>query len=469
METSPTQPNSFPAPKPSFFDSIIFKIGLIGFLTILLVIPSALIQDLIVERQNRQTEVITEIADKWSGQQQISGPVMILPYKKLTKTIEKGVETVNQTPTNIYILPENLKITSTVAPELLHRGIFDAVVYNSKIAVEGNFSPLELKKSGINPNLIDWDNVKLAIGISDLKGLKNNPTIAINNKQFAVEPDFSTIRLFKNNLVITPNLSAAKQTDIPFKFNLDLRGSSELTFLHLGKSTEVKIEGNWNNPSFTGRYLPDSREVTSEKFSAHWKIPFFNRPFPQQWIEENATLSAPLSSVIEPMPRQKYSDSGSVDTETSFGVKFIPTVDQYQQTLRTAKYSFLIILLSFISLFFTEILLKKKVHIIQYILIGGAMTVYYTLLLAFSEQMGFDLAYLIASVSTISLIASFLYLLFKSVKPALIFATILSIFYVFIYAIIQLQDMAVLVGSIGLFITVAVLMFFSAKQDWFKG
>lgn len=458
MEIHQNQPST--PQKSSFFDTMLFKIFLIGFITILLLIPSALIQELVVERQNRQAEVVTEITDKWSADQEIAGPVLVLPYQQTATTIEDGKTKTEQIKTNIYILPSQLNVQSNVAPELLHRGIYDAVVYNAKIKIQGTFPELELKKSGINESNIDWKNARMVFGLSDLKGLKNNPSIQIADKQIEAEPEFSGIKLFAKNLSINPALEGLKRSNIPFQFELDLRGSTSLQFLHLGKNTDVKVQGNWGNPSFTGRYLPDTRTVSQNNFNAQWKLPSYNRPYPQQWIEQDAILSNPTN--------QPEKSAVKEEQNALFGVKFIPAVDQYQQSLRTAKYSFLVILLSFIALLFTEIILKKKIHIIQYILVGAAMTVYYALLLAFSEQIGFDWAYCIASLATMLLISSFIYLLFKNIKPAAIFAAILGVFYVFIYTIVQLQDLSILVGSIGLFVIIAVIMFLSAKMDWFK-
>lgn len=446
--------------KSSFFDSMIFKIGIIGFLTLLFLIPSALIQDLIVERQRRQTEVITEVTDKWSTAQEISGPVLVLPYLQTNISMVDGKAKSEQINSNIYLLPAQLNIKSEVFPELLHRGIYDAVVYHANIHIQGNFSALELKKSGIEIGKIDWKNARMVFGLSDLKGLKNNPVVQILDRKFEAEPEYSNIRLFAKNLSINPELELLKKTDLPFRLDLNLRGSSSIQFAHLGKNTDVQINGEWGNPSFIGRYLPDTRRVDENNFNAQWKLPSYNRPFPQQWIEQDAVLIN--------QPTKEPNQIAQPEQNATFGVKFIPAVDQYHQTLRTAKYAFLVILLSFIALLFTEIILKKKIHIVQYVLVGAAMSIYYGLLLAFSEQIGFNGAYLIASMATILLISNFIFLLLRNFKPALIFAAILAVFYIFIYSIIQLQDLSILVGSIGLFIIVAVIMYLSAKMDWFK-
>ncbi|TZF84780.1 cell envelope integrity protein CreD [Pedobacter sp. BS3] len=435
-----------------FNQSLLLKAGLIGMLTLLLLIPSNWIQSLILERQSRQDEVVKEISDKWSGTQLLQGPVMVLPYKTTISWKDAtGKLNVREAVTSIYLLPETLNITSKTSPEILHRGIFDAVVYNTKLSATGKFSALELKKSGINPGMIQWDKARIAIGLSDLKGLKNNPSIKIGTIVSQVEPDF-TLPLFRNSLTIQPDLSAAKNTTLDFNFDLDFRGSSELNFLHTGKNTTVTMEGSWNNPSFTGRYLPEDRNISTTGFTATWKLSYFNRPFPQQWIEKEV---ADTTNIFNKETRN-----------ASFGVKFLLPVDQYQKTMRSAKYAILIILLTFVSLFFTEFINKRKVHLLQYVLVGAAMIIYYTLLLAFSEQVGFNKAYLIASTATAALITAFIFMLLKSWKPALVFGSILTIFYGFIFVIIQLQDLALLVGSIGLFIVVAILMYLSAKMDW---
>jgi len=432
-------------------ESVAAKLLIIGLLTLVLLIPSVWIQSIIEERESRQSEAADEIAEKWSGNQLVQGPVLQLPYKNFSKIIDsKGSVTYKENPTVIYMLPEDLNVVSKVVPEVLHRGIFDAVVYNSKIQIKGQFSALELIKSGINTENIDWSKAKVLIGIGDLKGLKNSPVMKISNKDYTAEPDFAqdnvfqSNNIFENTVAIVTNLTESKSTAIPFSVDLDLKGSGELNFLHLGKNTKVSVSGDWNNPSFTGSYLPEQRNISEKQFSGEWKMSNFNRPFPQQWVGGN---------VMTPKDINK----------ATFGVKFLLPVDQYQKTMRSAKYAILIILLSFISLFFIELLKKIRVHLLQYVLIGAAMIIYYTLLLSFTEQVGFDYAYLIASVATIVLVSGFISAFLKNKKTGLVFALILFIFYSFIYVIIQLQDLALLFGSVGLFITVASLMYFSVR------
>jgi inner membrane protein len=430
-------------------ESVIIKMGLIGFLTLVLLVPSVLIQELISERQGRRDEVVTEVSDKWAGIQLLQGPVLVLPFRNLVSEKDKdGKVTSRETLSHFYLLPETLNVEAEAGPQILHRGIFDAVVYDTRVKTHGKFRSPDFKKAGIDPAAVLWQNARIVIGLSDLKGLKNNPEIKLGNSSYSVEPDFSSVNLFRHNLVVLADLSAEKDAGFDFSFDMDLRGSSELNFMHLGKNTLVKVGGKWNNPSFTGRYLPEERTISDTNFKATWSMPYFKRPFPQQWSDTEVVFNDKL---VE---------------DATFGVKFILPVDQYQKTMRSAKYAILIVLLTFISLFFTEILRKKSIHMFQYVLIGAAMIIYYTLLLSFTEQVGFNLAYIIASGATTALISIFIASVMKDRKIAVLFAGILIFFYTFIFVIIQLQDLALLFGSVGLFITIALLMYFSGKIQW---
>jgi inner membrane protein len=440
-------------PQPQGFmnwlkESVTVKLVFIGVLILLLLIPSALIQNLIQERADRQEDTIKQVSDQYSGSQLIQGPVLVIPYKKQVKENDNsGKEITKEVIKNLYVLPNELNYRANLSPDVLHRGIFEVVVYSSSIKVSGNFIKADLNQLSISADQLMPDKARLLFSVSDLKGLKTNPQIKVAGQMVTAEPAYGDNPL-SNSLQVAINLSGMLDKAIPFEFHLDLKGSQELNFMHFGKTTDVALTGNWGTPSFGGRYLPDHRDVHNGKFAAEWRMLYYNRPFPQQWADDNNVLN-----------NKKANDA-------IFGVKLIMPVDQYQKTMRSSKYSLLIIMLTFISLFLTELIGKQKVHVFNYILIGASMIIYYTLLLSFSEQVGFNLAYLIASVATIALIATFLASLLKNKKAAALFSFILTLFYTFIYVIIQLEDLALMVGSIALFIIVAALMYFSRKINW---
>jgi len=430
-------------------ESVTVKLAFISFLVLLLLIPSSMIDGLITERAARQEQTIKEVSDQYSGSQLIQGPVLVIPYRtQITSKDSKGKETVEESIENLYILPNELNYKAKLTSDVLHRGIYEVGVYNTGIKVSGNFTPADLGVVSLSAAQLIPEKAKLIFRISDLKGLKTNPQVKINGQTLTAEPA-TFENLFANSLQVPVNLKGLVDQTIPFQFDLDLKGSDELSFLHIGKTTDVELTGNWPSPSFDGRYLPDSRTISKDGFSAKWRMLYYNRRYPQQWTVDNHMLT---------------DDKKAADA--TFGVKLRLPVDQYQKTTRTSKYAILIIMLTFISLFLTELIGKRKVHMFNYILIGAAMIIYYTLLLSFSEQIGFNLAYLVASVATITLVAVFLGSLLNNTKAAIIFSAILTLFYSFIYVIIQLEDLALMIGSIALFMIVATLMYFSRKINW---
>jgi inner membrane protein len=433
-------------------ESVTVKLLFIGVLIIVLLIPSSLINNLISERAQRQDEMISDVSDKWSGEQLVTGPVLVIPYRKhIQKMDTSNKVTTQDVMENLYILPDNLNIKAGLNTQILHRGIFDVAVYNSLVKVSGNFSKASLAGLSLTADQLMLNKAHLIFSITDLKGLKNNPVIKAAGQTLTVEPVFNSTLLPGDGLQTAIDLSGTKDGEFTFDYELDMKGSQELSFLHLGKTTDVEAKGSWASPSFDGRYLPDERTVDSGGFKSHWKMLYYNRPFPQQWVDDTGLLNN----------EKKQADA-------TFGIKLRLPVDQYQKTTRTSKYAILIVLLTFISLFLTEVIRKQSIHIFNYVLIAAAMIVYYLLLLSFSEQIGFNFAYLVASVATIGLVATFIASILKNRMAAVLFAFILSVFYTFIFVIIQLEDLALMVGSIALFIIVGVLMYFSRKINWDK-
>jgi inner membrane protein len=438
--------------KPQWFvDSILFKTGIITVIMLVLLIPSSWIQGLVADREGYQQQMMQSVADKWSGSQLVQGPVLMLPYRKLIKETEAGNKTITrEIIKTIYVLPQALQIKANVTTVPYARGVYNATVYNAGIAVTGNFGKPELVSLGIDSAAVLYDKARLVFSISDLKGLKNNPQIKINEQTFIPEPSTDNQGPFDKGLQV--NFNAQNGQGFNFSYRIDLRGINELKFLQTAKTTNVEISGDWMTPDFNiGRYLPDTSNVSNAGFKARWQMPYYNRQFPQQWVDNRSLLT-----------------NSAAAREAVFGVRLQVPIDQYRKILRTTKYDTLIILLTFVSLFLTELIRKQKVHLFNYLLIGAAMIVYYTLLLSFAEQIGFNYAYLLASAATIALISVFTASLMNNKSVAVLFALILSVFYGFIFVIIQLEELSLLFGSIALFLIVATLMYFSRKIDWDK-
>ncbi|MFN8805725.1 MAG: cell envelope integrity protein CreD [Bacteroidota bacterium] len=455
-------------------ESVMIKLLSIGFLLLILMIPNSWIQSLITERQMRAESVINEISEKWSGSQTVSGPVLVIPFLKREK-IDRGKDgiEIKEWRETAFFLPEKLNATAKVKPEILHRGIFDAAVYQSEIQMQATFNAPNFEKWSVDPKDILWKEAQLVMGINDLRGINKSPAflsggvekIAEPSNQIGLSTEFANPGTdgedglsaanyhapqgergkVENGVVVPLHWSSPEDFRGDVSINLGLKGSTLLYFVPVGKTTQAKIEGPWADPSFTGNFSPSDRTVTDTSFSATWNVLHYNRPFSQQWVGEGERLSG-----------------------SEFGVKLLIPVGQYQKSMRTAKYGVLVILLTFVSLFLVEIIRKVRIHPFQYILVGAALIIYYSLLLSFSEHVGYDAAYWIATIATVVLVSLYAMTFLPNRMLISVFGGLLTFFYLFIFVIIQMQDYSLLLGSVGLFAIIALIMYFSKSIKWYS-
>jgi inner membrane protein len=426
----------------SFWDrnKIILKSFFIGMLVLLLLIPTAFIQSLVTERQSRQQDAVSEICSKWAGSQTVTGPVIGIPYKEVTIYDNNTTEVKKWA----YFLPDKLDIQARIIPEKRYRGIYQVIVYTAALQVKGSYDSLRLTELGIRPEQMLWNEAAVFFDISDVQGLKEEMTLHLAGNSLDLVPAKFSTDQFKNSLsAALPATLASAHGPLEFAATVELKGSGNLLFVPAGKTTTVKTSSSWPDPSFAGSYLPDVRTVKDSGFQADWRVLYLNRNFPQQWKAHEYELN-----------------------RSAFGVNLIVPVDSYQQTTRSVKYSILIILLTFTAFFLIEWVYRRAIHSLQYILVGFALCLFYTLLLSFSEYIGFNGAYLVAALATMLLIAWYVRSILRSSKMALFVGVLLTLLYGFIFTLIQLQDYALLMGSVGLFITLGVVMYFSRKIKW---
>jgi inner membrane protein len=429
--------------QPGFWqkNKLVFKSFFIAFLVLALLIPTFIVMYLARERKERKQEVTREISNKWSAAQTITGPFLSVPY------IDPGVN--NSTERKfICILPEQLNISGIIVPEIRKRSIYKVPVFTAKpLLLKGKFSNNSIASLVLNPGWIKWNEARLCIGIADLKGIKQQ-SIRWNEQVVTMQPGLPENSMAEQGISVPLVLdSSFAEKENSFSVELSLQGSEQLYCTPLGSSTSVHLSSSWASPAFDGKYLPDTEQVSAKGFNADWAVSQFNRDFPKVFTAgSNASIAVRGSS---------------------FGVILLSPFDAYAQTLRSLKYAILIIGLTFFAYFFTEIFQRKPVHPLQYILIGMALVLFYTLLLSISEYIEFPLAYLFASAATVLLLSWYTQSIFKKIKTVVIFALLLSSLYLFTYVLIQMEDNALLFGSIGLFVLLAVTMYLSRKIDWY--
>ncbi|MDP5092006.1 MAG: cell envelope integrity protein CreD [Polaribacter sp.] len=460
METSNEQQGKF---GEMVKKSITTRMIMIGILIIILLIPLSYIEELITERKNRQQEVVEEINQKWGEEVLFYGPILKVPYKSyLTKNIynEKSKVWEKEVIENInyaYLFPEKLKISSNINPEEKTRGIYKTAVYQSKININGNFIKPNFSDKEIKDEDILWDKTQIIVKTTNLKGAnklfeieinKNNYPFTsssfINENRNLTQLNSENINLYELESTVLKINDLPKEKVMSFSMDISMKGSKQIQFIPIGKETDVNIQSDWKTANFIGEYLPfNSDKITQNGFDAKWKILDINRPFSQKHYTKIPDLN-----------------------DFSFGVNFMIPVDEYQKSERSAKYGFLVIGLTFLIFFLIQTLSKIHIHPFQYLMIGIALTMFYTLLISISEHSSYLKAYIISGISVILLITLYSKSILKGLKFPFLIGTSLTALYAFIFVIIQLENYALLVGSIGLFVILAAVMYASRKIDW---
>lgn len=385
--------------KSNMWQKTSVKFFSISLLALLMLIPLTLIRFQVEDRSSYHNESVYDITKNWGTAQTFSGPSIFWH-----KTTDK--ETIAD---DLY--PDSLKyVVSTVSKEL-HRSIFDVSVYTADITIQGDFA--------LDAKTLEADRTELVLNISDLKGIQGVPTLAVGGKELKVR---SRAKGIEAELTLDKGL---KEGDVlPFLITMKVNGSESLSFKPVGSLTEVEITSDYPDPSFNGDFLPVERNVRTDGFTAKWLI-------------SQITMASP--------------------SENSFGVRLMNPVTQYRETERATKYGLLIILLVFVAGFVVEMISKKPINIIQYLVIGASLVLFYSLLLAFSDFLAFGLSYLIAAVMTTAALGAYFIGIVKN-KWAYVLTALVALAYGVIYILLQMETFAFLTGTLLLFIILCVIM-----------
>lgn len=418
----------------------LIKGSIIAALILILLIPASLLRNLVHEREERQRQVVTEVSSKWAGGQTLVGPVLAVPYNIVLKAADGRVMEQRKMA---YFLPDALRIKGSVQPEERHRSLYTVALYRSGISLAGRFNALPLQSIGLTPEQMVWSDARLMLGLNDPRGLEEEVVLNWAGTSRPLEAGMPQNRLGIGGLSVPVSIDAQSSAD--FNINLKLKGSERLYFTPVGRTTEVSLQSPWKDPAFDGQYLPTTSTINPTGFESSWKVLHVARTYGQSWT----------------------GDGQPEILKSAFGVRLIQPTDGYAKTDRSVKYAILFIGLTFALAFFIELLQKRPVHPLQYLLVGAALCVFYTLLLSISEYTAFNTAYFIAATATVALISGYMWSLFAKLSVALTFAGVLGGLYGYIFILLQLQDYSLLFGSIGLFGILAALMYASRKVDWY--
>lgn len=394
--------------------NLLLKIGLMAVVALLLLIPLSMVKDQVNERWESMRNSLHDIELSWGGEQCLSGPKICFEYESQRKD-KDGNTVTDKEEQELY--PADLKYAADVETQILHRSIYDITVYNSIIKTSGTFI--------IPENLKGLDKGTLLVSISDLRGIEGAASIDFNGRKY----DFTAANEGRaiETIIDIPEDAAAEGTVLPFVMEFRLKGSDAIQFKPVGDMTEIEMTSDCSTPSFVGSFLPTERDVKENGFSAKWIVSQINRGAPES---------------------------------TEFGVQLLQPLTQYQQTTRSAKYGILIIILVFLAGFIVELITKKDINILQYLVIGLSLVLFYSLLLSFSEIMPFWLSYLIAAVMTTLALTGYFKGILKS-KLAYLLGILVALAYVINYILLQMETFALLGGTLVLFVCLLIVMYFT--------
>ena len=422
------------------------KIVLIGLMTVICGLVSLCIMSIVYERERLSEETQLEVSESWSGSQTFVGPVLCVPVSESGKA---GIYTC------LYVFPEHMNVEATVKNENLHRGIFDASVYNAAVNIEGTFNLKDMVERTFDVDSqkslwIDWEHGQVITAIADAKGLEEGIQITLNDSSIILDEHFNKYGCKELNSIFgypyeevceLANLKGMLKKEVKFSLKTNLKGSGELHFAPIGKDSKVTMHGNSTDPSFMGMTLPSTREITEDGFTATWKVNNISRKADDQVF---------------------YSKDTSMSFDT-VGTKFLVRGGQYTQTNRALKYAFLVIFLSLVAVFFGEMSVGSEINALNYLLIGAALVLFYLMLLSLAEWIGFGLAYIASAVLILGMVALYLNAIVHDKKTVTAICLFIGLVDVFIYILLNIADMALLVGTFGLFIVLGIAMFFSLR------
>ncbi len=420
--------------------SILVRMVVIAAVGILLLIPTLFVGFLISERQQMRSSAVEEVTRQWGKEQTITGPILTVPIRRV-RVAENGEKRISVR--HAHLLPENLSVQSRLVPEIRYRGIYRVVVYTASVTLDGEFLTSAIDQMKGEDGVILWDDAYLTVGVADLKGIKEIGGLTWNTHPLSPQPGLKTDELGESGFTITAPIDS-RQRRYQFAMRADLRGSEEFRVVPAGRQTTVSMASSWGDPSFVGEFLPEKREIDEHSFDASWKVLDFNRSLPEVWFGEQPGLKT-----------------------SSFGVKLLLPVDEYQKNHRAIRYAIMFIALTFITFFIVDVLSKTPFHPVHYTLVGFALVLFYVLLLSLSEYLPFDGSYWIAGGAIILLVGLYTRGVTSRWDVSGIVGSALLVLYAFLFVLLRLEDYALLLGSLGLFAVLALIMFLTRKIDWF--
>jgi inner membrane protein len=422
------------------------KLLVIGVVTGVILIALAMVNGTITDRQKYRDEAVKSIEASYAGPQTVIGPVLVRPYKQTTVTMEDGEKGVKRRVEHVAALtatsfPHVLNVRGKLTPTERRHGLYTVTVYELAGHLEGSVEIVPPQTTG----QVEWGEPYLAMSVEDVRGIVGTPTVVVNGAPETMLQGAESTMGWQPNLRVPLRGVKELKGHMEFAIDMDLAGTEQLSVAPVGDSNHVELSSTWRSPLFAGRFLPRTREVGGNGFSAAWDV---------------SSLATGTQVQMESNPAKP------IDL---MNVSLLTPIDPYKLSDRATKYGILFVVLTFGGFFLFEMMKELPIHPVQYLLVGFGLAIFFLLLVSFSEHLAFALSYLIASAACIGLLTFYLSHVLRSVTRGVAFGGMLTALYGAVYGLLISEDNALILGSLMLFAVLAVVMVVTRKVDWYKG
>lgn len=422
---------------------LFWKITTLIGCVVLLSLPLMMVRELINERADYRSEVVDAIEQSTSGSQKLAGPLIAIPITETLSRMENQKEVNYQRSWEYYWLPESLAVTGKQTVESRRVGIYSGQVWHNALQIKASFDPLRL--AALRKTNIVLGQPRLVVSVGDARGIGAIHAPEVNGNVLSVEPGLG---ISGDGAGIHMPMPALAEDNKPLEiaFSLDLNGTGEFSLVPIGRNSELQLTSNWPHPGFLGSFLPTQREVSAAGYRAHWQSSWFANDMGSYFKDD---MEIPWSRL------------------PAFSADVMSLADQYQLTDRATKYAILLIGLTFMAFFVFESLTRRPLHPMQYLLVGLSLVLFYLVLLALSEHVGFTAAWLAASLSGAVMNGVYLQAVLRGWRNSLLFVAALLLLDGVMWFLLHSEDSALLLGTGVLALALSILMFLTRRVDWY--
>ncbi|MBU6266886.1 MAG: inner membrane CreD family protein [Sphingomonadales bacterium] len=435
-----------------------------------LTVPLLFVYALVHDRQSQATTAQAEIAGGWGGAQVLSGPIIVVPFRTTeSQTVTesgKAVTRATEVEKLFYISPVLHDITTVVNPEERHKSIYRSVLYTARVSGQARFAlPADLARFGVTRERLLWDRAELRLGVSDSRGLTAGGTLNAGGKSLAVQPGKGPAASGGQGFFAFLNWDGTG--DLAVDYGYAVRGSRSLAMVPRGGSTRWAVRSSWASPSFGGGFLPEQRTVSDAGFTASWRVDKLALGQPPVGMEDGGPPNVPtdMENLLLTVGNADMAGSGT-SASAAIAVGLIEPVNLYSKVERSVKYGFLFIGFTFLTFFLFDVVGGARVASAEYLLAGAGLVLFFVLLLAFAELIGFGPAYLLASAAIIGLLAAYSAAVLDSRRRGQVIGALLTGLYAVLYVLLSLEAWSLLIGSVLLFAALAGVMYATRNVDW---